>query len=138
MGRTLARFVPRVLFEVLRRRLGPLILFAGRREAEAVARFRALRLSGFDRAYRTRLAMVADLDIRSDLGRVSQPVYIVVGTWDLVVDSVRQAHAMASLLPRVRVDVVPRGGHLLLPLRQLDWRCRLEETLAEAGPGSCH
>ena len=127
-----AAVVPRPLFEVSRQAFGPAILFAGRRERDAIARFRRLRLSGFDRAYRRRLAMIAALDLRPELARLSLPVRIVAGSWDLVVDSVRQARSMERRLQRARLEVVPRGGHLLLPLAQLDWPRRLHEVLAEA------
>lgn len=129
LSRLFAATVPRPLFELLRSSVGPLILFGGRREKDAAASFRRLRLSGFDRAYRMRLAMIAGLDLRAELPRVSQPVSIVAGTWDLVVDSARQAQRMGSLLPRARVEIVERGGHLLLPLEQLDWSRRLADVL---------
>lgn len=129
MTRGVAPLVPQPLFRWARHTLAAWSLFGRRRDAEALRRFRSVPASRFDAAYRRRLRMIAALDLRPRLPELRPPVALFASTHDRVVDSVRQARAMAALLPDATVEIVTGGGHLILPLDLpwTDWLLRLAE-----------
>ena len=102
--------------------LAPWALFGRLRSEENAVEFRSL-LTGWrlDRAYRARLGMVSRLDLRPRLGDIGQPTLLVAGTDDWVVDSVRQGREMQSRIPNASLETVAGGGHLILPLAEIDW-----------------
>lgn len=114
----LGPLVPGRLWTALRRRYGLRLLY-GCGEPEVARRFLALRCNFYDRAYHRRLRMVRRLDLRPALPRIRAPARIVAGTADRVLDAVRTGRELAAGLPRSRLEVVPGGGHLLLPRRDL-------------------
>lgn len=135
LARLTAPLVLPGVFFFCRNRLAPLALFGRRRDATAIREFRELPGTWFDQAYRRRLALVAGLDLRARLADVGQPVTLVCGDEDRVVDSVRQAQSMQDRLPDAVVHVVRGGGHLLLPLAELPWPSWLAELAQRARLG---
>jgi pimeloyl-ACP methyl ester carboxylesterase len=129
LTRAFAPLVPQPVFRRARQRFAAWSLFGRHRDPDAIRRFRSVPASRFDGAYRRRLQMIATLDLRSRLPQIRQPVALFAGTDDRVVDSVRQARAMAALLPDATVEIIDGGGHLILPLDLpwTDWFLRLAE-----------
>lgn len=121
----LAPLVPRSLFTLGRSLFAPLSLLAPRRDDEALRAFRALPGSWFDAGYRRRLAMVGRVDLRPELPRIARPVAIYASDHDRIVPSRSCAEVMAAGLPDATLEVLPRAGHLVLPLAEEPWVERL-------------
>ena len=51
-----------------------------------------------------------------ELSRLTMPVLLVLGARDPIVDSVKTALRMASLLPQLKVSILPDAGHVLVGL----------------------
>jgi len=128
-ARLFAPLVPRPVFDLVRRRCAPQALFGSHREAAAIADFRALSGTFFDHAYRRRLAMIASLDLFPRLCELRQPTSLVAGDADRIVPSVRCMTEMSEHLCDATLEIVPGGGHLLLPLASQPWEERLERLL---------
>jgi len=133
VARCTSPLVPRALFDLGRRWLAPRSLFGARRDPGTVAAFRSLRGSFFDRAYRDRLAMIAGLDLRPRLGELRQPVALFAGDHDRIVTSRRCMAEIHAGLPDSTLEIVPGGGHLILPLPDEPWPERLEGLAGRAG-----
>jgi len=129
----LSPHLPRSAFDLGRRWLAPASLFGKLREPAAVAAFRALPGTFFDQAYGRRLRMIAGLDLLPRLSELRIPVALVAADRDRIVPSVPCAQEMAAHLPDVTLEVVPGGGHLILPLAAQPWQERLD-ALAERAP----
>lgn len=108
-------------------------LLAPRRDEQALQAL--LRLSGdwFDERYRARLTLIRGLDLRPRLGEVRCPVALFAADQDRVVAAVPAARAMAAVLPDAALTVLPRAGHLVLPLAEEPWVERLEALARRAG-----
>jgi pimeloyl-ACP methyl ester carboxylesterase len=121
-----------------RRLLAPSLLFGGPGERQAIEEFLGdsrppstpKRVMTLDEGYPARLRMIRGLDLRSELKRVRQPVALFASERDRIVDAVRQAREMASLLPNAELEILVGRGHVVLPVREIDWPARLER-LAE-------
>jgi pimeloyl-ACP methyl ester carboxylesterase len=59
------------------------------------------------------LAVLEDLDLRSQLGRVACPVLVMAAEEDRIMP-VERARALAEALPSARLEVFPRSGHALV------------------------
>ncbi|MEE2777821.1 MAG: alpha/beta hydrolase [Acidobacteriota bacterium] len=133
-----AKLLPRSVLSWGRDHVAPQVLFGKRKEDEAIRAFRETVASWrLDSAYRARLAMIARLDLRDRLGEVHQPTLLFAGTDDRVVDSVRQAREMGERLPNSTLETIDGGGHMILPLAEIDWVDYLAEadSAAMATPG---
>jgi 3-oxoadipate enol-lactonase len=78
-------------------------------------------------AYAQRLKLIAALDLEPRLSEIHAPALFIAGERDLLIPSVREAHAMASRMPNATVKVVKGAGHACL----LGSRVRLAELLAK-------
>jgi alpha-beta hydrolase superfamily lysophospholipase len=61
------------------------------------------------------------------------PVSLFAAENDRVVAAVPAAREMAALLPDVELELLPRAGHLVLPLACEPWSERLERLARRAG-----
>jgi pimeloyl-ACP methyl ester carboxylesterase len=126
---------PAWLIAAGRRVLAPRLLFGGPGERAAIDDFIGDPGAGtnrfaLDEGYPTRLRMIQGLDLRRELGRVRQPVALYASERDRVVDAVRQAKEMASLLSDGELEVLAGRGHVVLPIGEIDWPARLERLAA--------
>jgi pimeloyl-ACP methyl ester carboxylesterase len=64
--------------------------------------------------YVQRLRLIGEVDLEEHLSRIAAPTLLIAGGRDLLIDSVREAHAMAALLPHASVKVFARAGHTCL------------------------
>ncbi|MFY9557184.1 MAG: alpha/beta hydrolase [Blastocatellia bacterium] len=78
-------------------------------------------------AYARRLRLIADFDVEHRLSEIQTPTLLVGADRDLLIPSVREAHAMADVMPNATVKVIEGAGHACL----LGRRIRLDELLAE-------
>ena len=124
--------IPEPLFHFGRRFFAPQALFGQRRDEQAIADFRALPGTFFDEAYRRRLLMISELDLRPRLAEFEQPVALYASADDRVVPSLAASREMASLLPEVTLEVLPSAGHLVLPLAEERWPERVRELAERA------
>lgn len=124
--------VPRFAFDLGRRLLAAHALFGLYREPAAIAAFRGLPGTFFDGAYHRRLAMIESLDLVPRLPEVRCPAALVAGDADRIVPSVACLSEMAAGLPDATLEVVPGGGHMLLPLASQPWEERLARLAARA------
>lgn len=108
-------------------------LIAPRKDEAALAGVLALRGDWFDERYRTRLRWIAAVDVRARLGEVRCPVEIYAADQDRVVDSVRAGRELVAGIPAARLTVLPRAGHLVLPLADEPWEERLLALARRAG-----
>lgn len=77
-------------------------------------------------AYARRLELIAELDLEPRLSEVQTPTLFIAGDRDLLIPSVKEARAMAALMPNARVCVIKGAGHACL----LGNRVLLDEVLA--------
>ena len=129
----LAPMTPRAFFRVGRHLLAPFSLFGRRLESQALALFRAQSGTYFDDAFRRRLEMLAQLDLRPRLAEIRQPVALYAGDRDRVVESVSCLGEMAKSLPDATLEVISGGGHLVLPLASEPWPERVKALAKRAG-----
>jgi len=142
LSRVGTRLTPAWAMSLGRRLVAPALLFGGPGEQAAIAEFlngpgpAAARQPAaqwtLSEGYPARLVMIRALDLRPELGRVRQPVALFASTRDRIVDSVRQAREMASLLPDAELVVLDGRGHVVLPLADIDWPGHLERLAARA------
>lgn len=133
-ARVLRRMTPNAPYRLVRRLFGPLALMHPRRDAAAAAAFRRAELLDDDVGYVRRMRMIAEVDLRSRLGEVRCPVALFASDSDRVVRSVPAAQEMAAGLPDVTLEILPRGGHMVLPLASEPWEDRLEALEARCTP----
>lgn len=148
MSRLVLRSMPAWAVRAGRRLFAPLLLFGGGGDRQAIDEFLGRRrgaqpkpkrkadptevLWGLDEGYHSRMRMIQGLDLRPDLGRIRQPVVIFASERDRIVDSVRQAREMADALPDAELEILPKRGHVVLPVRDIDWPAHLDRLLARA------
>ena len=77
--------------------------------------------------YISRMRIIRDTDLRPRLKDLKTPALVVAGTADRLLDSVKAARQMASLIPRARLKLLEGTGHVAL----LSGRVRVREWLAE-------
>jgi pimeloyl-ACP methyl ester carboxylesterase len=124
---------PRAWIHAARQRFVQRGLIAPRRDEEALRALLALGGDWFDERYRARLALIRALDLRARLAQVRCPVSLFAAENDRVVAAVPAAREMAALLPDVELELLPRAGHLVLPLACEPWSERLERLARRAG-----
>jgi len=78
-------------------------------------------------AYARRLQLITEFDIEQRLSEIHAPTLLIAGDRDLLIPSVKEAHAMAARMPNATVKVIKRAGHACL----MGGRVRLAELLAE-------
>jgi pimeloyl-ACP methyl ester carboxylesterase len=123
---------PRAWIHAGRARFAQRGLIAPRRDPTALQALLALRGDWFDARYRARLAWIQRLDLRAELARVSCPVSLFAADHDRVVDALAAAREMAQSLGAAELTVLPRAGHLVLPLAEEPWVERLEHLARRA------
>jgi 3-oxoadipate enol-lactonase len=77
--------------------------------------------------YARRLQLISEVDLEGRLAEIRLPTLFIAGDRDLLIPSVREAHAMASRMPDARVRVLKGAGHACL----LNSRVSLADILAE-------
>ena len=65
-------------------------------------------------AYRRRLTLARDTDLRPRLASITVPTLLLASGRDKIVPSVTEAHSMAARIPCARVHEYPEAGHALL------------------------
>ena len=128
----LAPFVTEWVFNLARKHFAPRKLF-GRSDPQALADFQALPGVDFDEGYLRRARMIQGVDLRSEVARVTQPVALFAGDKDQVVPSVRSLGELQRLLPDATLEVLPGGGHVVLPLVEEPWVERVFALAERAG-----
>lgn len=78
-------------------------------------------------AYTRRLHLIAELDLEDRLSEIRAPALFIAGDRDLLIPSVKEAHAMAARMPNATVKIMKGTGHACL----LGNRVRLAELLAD-------
>lgn len=132
MAHGLSGLVPRWLFKLGRRTFSPRALFGPRGDAEALRAFQKLTGTFFDEAYRRRIRMIRSLDLRPRLHELRMPVLLLASDEDRVVPSVQAMGEIAQLVPTATLELVPRAGHLILPLAEEPWLERVESLLSKS------
>ena len=127
LGAGLARFLHPRLFDLGRRFLVPRALFGPRNSPEVRRAFFALPGGRLDRGYRCRLAMIADLDLRPELGRIPHPVRLFVSDRDRIVPAARAARVLQAGLANARTEPLVNAGHVMLPFESERWVERLSD-----------
>lgn len=122
----LSPFVTEWTFNFARKHFAPRQLF-GRSDPQALADFQALPGVSLDEGYLRRARMIQGLDLRPRVGGVTQPVALFAGDVDQVVPSVQSLGELQRLLPDATLEVLPGGGHVVLPLAEEPW---VERVLA--------
>jgi pimeloyl-ACP methyl ester carboxylesterase len=111
-------------------RLSPMLSWYGIRNIKNYVSDRLLKLEGVPNegrrhyravvrqidpvAYRRRLELVRDVDLRGRLSEISVPTLIFASGRDKIVPSRASAAYMAGRLPNARVQLFPGAGHALL------------------------
>lgn len=127
LGAWLARSLPFRLLWPVRRGASILGLLVDRVSREDRCRFwNAVRTVSAE-AYARRLQLIAGFDVEDRLPEIQAPALFIAGERDLLIPSVKEAHAMAARMPNATVKVIKGAGHACL----LGNRVRLAELLAE-------
>lgn len=126
---------PRAWIHAARGRFLQRGLIAPRRDEAVLRALLALRGDWFDERYRARLLLIRGLDLRSRLGQVGCPVSLFAADHDRVVAAVPAALEMAKRLRDAELVILPRAGHLVLPLADEPWEERLERLARRCGLG---
>jgi pimeloyl-ACP methyl ester carboxylesterase len=77
--------------------------------------------------YARRLRLISEFDVENRLPEIQAPTLFIAGEKDRLIESVKEARAMAARMPDARVRVVEGAGHALL----LGGRAHLAEILCE-------
>lgn len=77
--------------------------------------------------YARRLQLIAEFDIENRLSEIKAPTLFIAGDRDLLIPSVKEAHAMSARIPHSTVRIIEGAGHACL----LGSRVQLSELLAE-------
>lgn len=77
--------------------------------------------------YARRLQLIAEFDIECSLSDIKTPALFIAGDRDLLIPSVKEAHAMAARMPNAAVKVIKGAGHACL----MGDRVNLAAILAE-------
>ena len=70
--------------------------------------------------------LIEEFDVERRLSEIQTPTLFIAGDRDLLIPSVKEAHAMTRRMPNASVRVIKGGGHACL----LGSRVRLDELLA--------
>ncbi|MDP6763914.1 MAG: alpha/beta hydrolase [Planctomycetota bacterium] len=124
--------VPPRLARFVRRHVGPPMLMGPRRDPEMVRAFREVEGLVFDEGYLRRARMVRGVDLRPRLGEIRCPVALFASERDGIVDSLPQAREMAAAIEGATMEIIPRGGHIALPLADEPWVERIRTLAARA------
>jgi len=125
--------VPDWAYRFGRRHFAPAGLFAKDVDDGTLRRFQELPGGGgFDAAYMRRMSMIAELDLRPDLPKLTQPVALFASTGDQVVASQAEAEEMAALLPDAELELLEGEGHVVLPLPDEPWVRRMRDLESRA------
>lgn len=65
-------------------------------------------------AYARRLQLIAQFDVEDRLSEIQAPTLFIAAERDLLIPSVREAHAMAARIPNATVKVINGAGHACL------------------------
>jgi len=125
--------LPRPLFRLCRRTVSPGTLFGPRISQELREAFLATDGIGLDAAYRARLRMILRLDLRLRLAGLEAPLALYASAADRIVPAVRAANEIRTRVPHATLEVLPRAGHLALPLPDEPWPERMAELAARGG-----
>ena len=134
LTRALLRLTPAWAYEAGRMLFAPLALIGPRRDPVAAREFRSAPLPPLDGGYLRRLAMLARVDLESRLGELQQPIALFASDADRVVRSVAAARVMAARLSDATLEILPDGGHAILPLGAEPWLERMLALLARCHP----
>ena len=77
--------------------------------------------------YVRRLKLIRDLDLRDQLSNIHAPTLFIAADKDRLINSVREARAMARRVPHAAMKIIKGAGHACL----LGNRVRLAEILAD-------
>jgi len=64
--------------------------------------------------YARRLQLIDEFDVESSLSHIKTPALFIAGDRDLLIPSVKEAHAMAARMPNAAVKVIRGAGHACL------------------------
>lgn len=115
LTRLAAPLVTPGLFRLGRRLVGVRGLLGRHPDPEIARALLSRDANGLDRGYRARLAMIADLDLRDELPRITRPALVLVSERDRVVPP-RAGLELARALPQATLQVVEDAGHVVLPM----------------------
>jgi pimeloyl-ACP methyl ester carboxylesterase len=90
-------------------------------------------------AYRRRLELAQNADLRPRLASIAVPTLLLASGRDKIVPSVTEAHFMAARIPCARVREFPKAGHALLltpDVSLADYVSWKSEDLLPPGPGN--
>lgn len=134
LGVMLASRVPFSLLWPIRRAASVLGLFVDRVNGEDRRAFwKAIRTVHAE-GYARRLELIAGFDVEDRLREIQAPTLFIAGDRDLLIPSVREAHAMAARMPNATVKVICGAGHACL----MGDRVRVAELLAGYSAGRRH
>ncbi|MEO2094456.1 MAG: alpha/beta hydrolase [bacterium] len=129
----MTQVMPNPIFHFARLWIAPMRLFGQRRDPQALLDFRALKGSEFDAGYCRRMKMIKNLDMRSRLALVKQPTALYAGDADKIVSSVGCLSDIKRVLSDATLEIIPGGGHLILPLAAEPWVERIDALALRAG-----
>jgi len=124
--------MPSFGYQIIRHLFAPALMLAPRRDAQATRDFRRAPLFGLDDGYLRRMKMIATVDFRDELPNLSQPVQLFASTHDRIVDSIPSSEAMAAKIPDVKLTILEKAGHVVLPLAAEPWVERMQALLARS------
>ena len=80
--------------------------------------------------YISRMRIIRNTDLRTQLPRINVPALVVAGTADRFLDSISAAKAIAAGLPRAKLKLIKGAGHTALlsdRIRVREWLCEFDD-----------
>jgi pimeloyl-ACP methyl ester carboxylesterase len=96
--------------------------------AEDRRRFFAAIRTVKQESYARRLKLIAEFNVEDRLHEIQAPTVFIAGEKDLLIQSVREARAMARRMPRAVVRVIEGAGHACLMGNKVNVAQILKET----------
>jgi 3-oxoadipate enol-lactonase len=134
LGYHLLRATPWGMMRIIRQ-LNASRMHSPQTERDEIRRFHDLMRAATREGYLSRMRILRDYDVRSQLASLASPVLYLAADRDTLVPSVEQARLMSALTPSATLRVLEGHGHSCLIAPDMDLAAILDDWLARRSPG---
>jgi pimeloyl-ACP methyl ester carboxylesterase len=131
LGYHLLRATPWGMMRIIRQ-LNARRMHSPQTERDEIRRFHELMRASTRAGYLSRMRILRDYDIRSELPSIAAPVLFLAADRDTLVPAVEQARLMTALTPSATMRVLEGHGHSCLIAPDMNLAAILDEWLGDA------
>jgi pimeloyl-ACP methyl ester carboxylesterase len=131
LGYHLLRATPWGMMRIIRQ-LNARRMHSPQTERDEIRRFHELMRASTRAGYLSRMLILRDYDIRSELPSIAAPVLFLAADRDTLVPAVEQARLMTALTPSATMRVLEGHGHSCLIAPDMNLAAILDEWLGDA------